>query len=105
MHKMKSLRYAKRLVGFDSTSSLSNRLVSKYLEMKLTKHGFVVEKVEYLDEKRVPKVNLIAKKGGGRGGLAYFSHGCCAGKTLVYQQVWAFRTSHCTTKTLWPREL
>ncbi len=74
MHKMKSLRYAKRLVGFDSTSSLSNRLVSKYLEMKLTKHGFVVEKIEYLDEKRVPKVNLIAKKGGGRGGLAYFSH-------------------------------
>ncbi len=71
---MKALRYAKRLVGFDSTSHLSNRLISKYLEMKLTKHGFVVEKIEYLDRRNVPKVNLVAKKGGGYGGLAYFSH-------------------------------
>lgn len=71
---MKALRYAKRLVEFDSTSSLSNRLISKYMEMKLTKHGFVVEKLAYLDANRVPKVNLIAKKGGGTGGLAYFSH-------------------------------
>jgi acetylornithine deacetylase len=71
---MKALRYAKRLVEFDSTSRLSNRLISKYLEMKLTKHGFVVEKLAYLDPNRVTKVNLIAKKGGGSGGLAYFSH-------------------------------
>lgn len=71
---MKALRYAKRLVSFDSTSHLSNRLISKYLEMKLTKHGFVVEKIEYLDKHEVPKVNLVAKKGGGQGGLAYFSH-------------------------------
>lgn len=71
---MKSLRYAKRLVEFESTSHLSNRLVSKYLEMKLTKHGFIVEKLEYLDANRVRKVNLVAKKGGGVGGLAYFGH-------------------------------
>ena len=38
---MKALRYAKRLVSFDSTSSLSNRMISKYLQLKLTKHGFV----------------------------------------------------------------
>ncbi len=71
---MKALRYAKRLVGFDSTSHLSNALISKYLEMKLTKHGFVVEKIEYLDKRGVKKINLIAKKGGGVGGLAYCSH-------------------------------
>ncbi len=71
---MKALRYAKRLVGFDTTSHLSNRLISKYLEMKLTKHGFVVEKLEYLDDRRVRKVNLVAKKGTGKGGLGYFSH-------------------------------
>lgn len=71
---MKALRYTKRLVRFDSTSHLSNRLISKYLEMKLTKHGFVVEKMEYLDKRKVRKVNLVAKKGGGFGGLAYFSH-------------------------------
>ncbi|MEE2827371.1 MAG: M20/M25/M40 family metallo-hydrolase [Planctomycetota bacterium] len=71
---MKALRYTKRLVTFDSTSHKSNRLVSKYLEMKLTKHGFVVEKVKYKDSAGVSKVNIIAKKGGGHGGLGYFSH-------------------------------
>ena len=71
---MKALRYTKRLIGFDSTSHHSNRMISKYLEMKLTKHGFVVEKIEYADERKVRKTNLIAKKGGGYGGLAYFSH-------------------------------
>ena len=71
---MKSLRYAKRLIGFDSTSSKTNRMIAKYMEMKLTKHGFVVEKLEYIDAKKVRKVNLIAKKGGGQGGLAYFCH-------------------------------
>ncbi len=71
---MKALRYAKRLVGFDSTSCVSNSLISKYLELKLTKHGFVVEKIEYWDHKKVRKTNLVAKKGGGQGGLAYCSH-------------------------------
>ena len=70
----KALRYTKRLVGFDTSSKLSNRLICKYLEMKLTKHGFVVERVAYLDSNRVRKINLIAKKGAGHGGLAYFGH-------------------------------
>ncbi len=71
---MKALRYAKRLIEFDSTSHRSNRNIAKYLETKLTKHGFVVEKTGYLDQKGVRKVNLVAKKGGGTGGLAYFCH-------------------------------
>ena len=71
---MKTLRYAKRLIGFESTSHLSNRTIAKYLEMKLTKHGFVVEKLEYRDANRVRKVNLVAKKGTGTGGLGYFAH-------------------------------
>ena len=71
---MKALRYAKRLIEFDSTSSKSNSQVSRYLEMKLAKHGFVVEKLVYRDRRKVRKVNLIAKKGGGTGGLAYFGH-------------------------------
>jgi acetylornithine deacetylase len=71
---MKALRYAKRLIGFDSTSHLSNRRIAKYLEMKLTKHGFVVEVLEYEDENNVRKVNVVAKKGNGKGGLAYFAH-------------------------------
>ena len=71
---MKALRYAKRLIGFDSTSHKSNRMISRYLEMKLTKHGFVVERVEYPDSNGELKVNLIAKKGSGEGGLGYFGH-------------------------------
>ena len=71
---MKALRYAKRLVGFDSTSCVSNSLISEYLELKLTKHGFIVEKIEYRDNQNVPKTNLVAKKGEGYGGLAYCSH-------------------------------
>lgn len=71
---MKALRYAKRLIEFNSTSHLSNRAISKYLEMKLTKHGFVVEKTGYLDSKGVRKINVVAKKGGGYGGLAWFGH-------------------------------
>jgi acetylornithine deacetylase len=71
---MKAIRYAKRLIGFDTVSHRSNRLISKYLEMKLIKHGFIVEKIEYLDESSVRKTNLIAKKGGGAGGLAYCAH-------------------------------
>ena len=71
---MKALRYAKRLIGFDSTSHKSNRMISRYLEMKLTKHGFVVERVEYHDSNGELKVNLIAKKGSGEGGLGYFGH-------------------------------
>ncbi|MCH2179209.1 MAG: M20/M25/M40 family metallo-hydrolase [Mariniblastus sp.] len=71
---MKALRYTKRLVAFDSTSHKSNRMISKYLEMKLTKHGFVVEKIKYKDSNGVSKVNLVAKKGSGHGGLAYFCH-------------------------------
>ncbi len=70
----KTLRYAKRLIGFDSSSHLSNRMISKYLELKLIKHGFIVEKVEYRDANRVRKINLVAKKGNGYGGLALFGH-------------------------------
>ncbi len=71
---MKTLRYAKRLIGFESVSHLSNRMISKYLQLKLTKHGFVVEKLEYRDPQRVRKVNIVARKGSGQGGLAYFAH-------------------------------
>ncbi len=71
---MKTLRYAKRLIEFNTSSHLTNRAMIKYLEIKLAKHGFIVEKVAYRDAHRVSKYNLIAKKGTGRGGLAFFAH-------------------------------
>lgn len=71
---MKAVRYTKRLVSFDSTSHLSNRKIAKYIEQKLVKHGFVVERLEYDDHRGERKVSLVAKKGTGQGGLAYFAH-------------------------------
>lgn len=71
---MKALRYAQRLIEFNTTSHRTNRSINKYLELKLTKHGFVVEKIDYEDRKGVAKSNLVAKKGGGQGGLALFGH-------------------------------
>ncbi|MEQ1906419.1 MAG: M20 family metallopeptidase [Pirellulaceae bacterium] len=70
----KTLRYASRLIEFDTVSHKSNGLISRYLEMKLAKHGFVVEKVNYTDARNVKKVCLVAKKGTGQGGLAYACH-------------------------------
>ena len=71
---MKAAHYTKRLVSFDSTSRLSNRKISKYLEQKLIKHGFVVESLEHDDRRGERKVSLVAKKGSGEGGVAYFAH-------------------------------
>lgn len=70
----KSIRYLKRMIGFDSTSSISNRMVSKYVERKLEKYGFATERLEYRDDNQVRKVSIVGKKGPGVGGLAYFSH-------------------------------
>lgn len=74
MQDSKAIRYAKRLIRFESTSELSNRYIAKYLEIKLKKHGFVIEKLMYRDARKVRKVNIIAKKGMGTGGMAYFGH-------------------------------
>ncbi|MCA9107179.1 MAG: M20 family metallopeptidase [Planctomycetales bacterium] len=71
---MKALRYTRRLIGFESPSHESNRTISRYLERKLSKYGFVVERLEYRDSNQVRKVSLVAKRGRGTGGLAYFSH-------------------------------
>jgi len=70
----KTLRYIRRLVAFESTSDLSNRLITRYLQTKLLKHGFQVERLGYRDRHGVRKINLVAKKGRGVGGLAYFGH-------------------------------
>ena len=71
---MKSLFYAKKLVGFNSVSSRTNREVSMYIENKLKKHGFTTERLTYLDQNKVRKFNIVGKKGSGTGGLAYACH-------------------------------
>ena len=62
------------LVAIESESRISNAAVSDYLEQVLRQVGFVVERLVYVDQAGVEKVNLIARKGEGTGGLGFFSH-------------------------------
>ncbi|HVV99157.1 MAG TPA: M20 family metallopeptidase [Planctomycetaceae bacterium] len=71
---MDALDYARELVSFDSTSRLSNLDVSDAVERFLRRLGFEVERIEYDDPHGVHKANVIARKGRGLGGLAYFGH-------------------------------
>jgi len=71
---MKALHYAEKLIQFNSTSSLSNKLIAAYLNEILKKDGFVVERLEYRDKNGVRKYSILGKKGKGSGGLAYFCH-------------------------------
>ncbi|MCA9094717.1 MAG: M20/M25/M40 family metallo-hydrolase, partial [Planctomycetaceae bacterium] len=62
------------LIRFESTSSLSNAEISGYLVDLFPRLDFEVEQVEYESPPGVRKVNVIAKKGKGTGGVAYFGH-------------------------------
>lgn len=69
-----ALDYAQDLVRFNSVSSLSNVEVTDYVESVLKQLGFEVERLEYDDENRVRKANVVGKRGAGTGGMAYFGH-------------------------------
>ncbi|VAX39843.1 Acetylornithine deacetylase [hydrothermal vent metagenome] len=71
---MNAFEYTSQLVAFDSVSRVSNVEVSNYAEEQLKQLGFMTERVEYQDENGLSKVNIIAKKGEGLGGMAYFCH-------------------------------
>lgn len=71
---MEALDYTKKLVSFDSTSSLSNTPVTECVDQILQELEFETERIEYTDRAGVPKSNVIGKKGSGSGGVAYFGH-------------------------------
>jgi acetylornithine deacetylase len=71
---MQAVDYARELVSRASPSRVSNRDVSDYVERVLRSLDFETERVEYDDECGVRKVNVIGRKGRGRGGLAFFGH-------------------------------
>ncbi|MGD9854160.1 MAG: M20 family metallopeptidase [Planctomycetaceae bacterium] len=71
---MDALEYTRQLVAFDSVSRVSNVPVTDDVESVLGRLGFEIERIEYDDENGVRKANLIAKKGPGTGGMAYFAH-------------------------------
>lgn len=71
---MDALQFAEQLIRFASVSSRSNVAVSDYVQEQLERQGFETERLEYDDAQAVRKVSIVGKKGGGRGGLAYFGH-------------------------------
>jgi acetylornithine deacetylase len=71
---MNALEYTSDLVAFGSISSRSNADVSDYVEKVLKRLEFETERIEYTDAAGVRKVNVVGKKGAGKGGLAYFGH-------------------------------
>ncbi len=71
---MQALAYARHLVSFGSISRTSNVPVTDFAEQTLRELGFAIERLEYDDAQGVRKACVIAKKGPGTGGLAYFGH-------------------------------
>jgi acetylornithine deacetylase len=71
---MQALEYAKKLVAFESISPLSNVAVTDYAQGELERLGFVTERIEYDDRNGVRKASVVARKGSGSGGMAYFGH-------------------------------
>lgn len=69
------LELTKEMVAIRSVSQWSNAEVSDYIEAWLKEAGFdEIERLEYTFKSDERKVNLIAKKGKGTGGLAFLSH-------------------------------
>ena len=68
------LGLTKELVAIDSVSARSNAAAADRLEAEFRERGFEVERLEYDDAAGVRKVNLVARKGEGTGGLAFLSH-------------------------------
>jgi acetylornithine deacetylase len=85
---MNALEYTSDLVAFGSISSRSNADVSEYVEKVLKRLEFETERIEYTDAAGVKKVNVVGKKGSGKGGLAYFGH-----TDVVPAEPW-FSTEH-----------
>lgn len=73
---MNALQLTKQLVAFVSPSHVSNVEVSNFIADHVRGLGFDLEMVEYQDDRGVPKINVVARKGpdNGQPGLAYFCH-------------------------------
>jgi acetylornithine deacetylase len=75
----------RHLVSIDSTSTLSNLPMIEFLETRLAPQGFECTRLNYLDEKAVPKANLVATLGEGLPELALVGHTDC----VPFDETWA----------------
>jgi acetylornithine deacetylase len=74
------------LVALDTTSARPNAPLIDYAQAKLEAAGFAAERLPYMDDAGVEKVNLVAVKGGteGRAALALVGHSDC----VPYDAAW-----------------
>ena len=68
------IKLSQKLMAIPSETTCSNVAVSDFLQSWLEARDFSVERVSYIDTLGEEKVNLIAKRGNGTGGLGFFSH-------------------------------
>lgn len=71
---MHALRLAQQMIAHDSVSVRSNGPIAAQMKEWLENLGFVVEQLEMTDPAGQLKVSLVAKRGKGKGGIAYFCH-------------------------------
>lgn len=64
----------RELVAIPSETTSSNAAIMDFLQCWLESRDFRWERVSYLDANGEKKINLIAKRGEGKGGLGFFSH-------------------------------
>ena len=71
---MNAFQLISELIAFDSVSRNSNIEVACFVRDQLIGLGFKIEEVPFVDANGVSKLNLVAKRGPGAGGICYFSH-------------------------------
>ncbi|MGN6545097.1 MAG: M20/M25/M40 family metallo-hydrolase, partial [Aureliella sp.] len=71
---MDAVQLAQQMIAINSVSSYSNAPVASVMRSWLEQLGFEIEELEMTDPAGERKVSLVAKRGPGRGGIAYFCH-------------------------------
>ena len=71
---LQPLDLAQQMVAIDSVSHRSNATIAALMRGWLEKLGFEVEQLDMIDSAGERKVSIVAKRGTGTGGIAYFCH-------------------------------
>jgi len=71
---MNPVEMTKEFVSYNTTSYLSNVELTKTMAKKMRAAGLKVELIPYVDPNGIKKLNVVGKKGRGKGGLALMGH-------------------------------
>lgn len=71
---MDAVKLAQQMIAVNSVSHYSNAPIAMLMRGWLEELGFEVEQLELTDPNGERKISLVAKRGPGRGGIAYFCH-------------------------------